>query len=60
MQASADGVPWYDHTFALGESQANSFTFTTPPLKVRFDTVSLVDGLDGLGAVGTPEVYCEG
>jgi hypothetical protein len=60
VQASADGVPWYDHTFALGESQANSFTFTTPPLKVRFDTVSLVDGLDGLGAVGTPEVYCEG
>ena len=59
VQASADGTSWYDHTFAVGESQPNAFTFATPPLKVRFDTTSLVAGFDGLGAVGTPQVYCE-
>lgn len=60
VQASADGTSWYDHTFAVGESQPKSVRFATAPLKLRFDTLSLVDGLDGLGAVGTPEVYCEG
>jgi len=59
VQASADGTAWYDHTFAVGESQQRSFTFAAPPLKLRFATASLVDGLDGLGAVGTPQVYCE-
>ena len=52
VQASADGTSWYDHTFAVGQSQPNSFTFATPPLKVRFDTTSLVAGLDGLGLSG--------
>jgi hypothetical protein len=32
-------------------------TFDQAPLMVSFDTASLVDGLDGFGAVGTPEVY---
>jgi hypothetical protein len=48
-----------DHTYALGESDHDAVTFETPPLKLRFESVSQVDGADGLGAVGTPEVYCE-
>jgi hypothetical protein len=59
VTASADGTPWFSHTYSLGEADANAFTFDTPPLKIRFESVSVVDGLDGLGAVGTPEVYCE-
>jgi hypothetical protein len=59
VTATADGTPWFNHTYGLGESDANEFTFETPPLKIRFDSVSVVDGLDGLGAVGTPEVYCQ-
>jgi hypothetical protein len=59
VTATADGAPWFDHTYALGESDANHVTFETPPLKIRFDSVSTVAGLDGLGAVGSPEVLCE-
>ena len=58
MQADADGAPWFNVTFSVGESTPNAFDFETAPLKVHFQTTSLVDGLDGLGAVGTPEVYC--
>jgi hypothetical protein len=59
VSAEADGASWFIQTFNVGESQPNTFTFTTAPLKLRFQTASLVAGLDGLGAVGTPEVYCE-
>lgn len=59
VTATADGTPWFNHTYALGQSDPNAFTFGTPPLKIRFDSVSVVDGLDGLGAVGSPEVLCE-
>jgi hypothetical protein len=54
----AGTVPWFDQTFSGGESTPNTFTFPTPPLKLRFETTSVVSGLDGLGAVGTPQVYC--
>ena len=59
MQADADGAPWFDQTFALGESTPNEFTFETPPLKLRFQTQSTIDGVVGLGGVATPQVYCE-
>jgi len=59
VSASADGAPWFNHTYGLGESDPNTFTFKTPPLKIHFGSVSVVDGLDGLGAVGSPEGYCE-
>ena len=59
VQASADGAPWFDQSFALGESTPNRFTFETPPLKLRFQTQSTIDGVVGLGGVATPEVYCE-
>jgi hypothetical protein len=59
VSASADQTTWFDHVYALGESDHDVVTFETPPLKLRFETTSLVDGKDGLGAVGTPEVYCE-
>lgn len=58
IKASADGVTWFSEAFAVGFSRPDSVMFTTPPLKVRFDTTSLVDGLDGLGAVGKPQVSC--
>jgi hypothetical protein len=59
VTATADGTPWFGQTFALGQSTRNTVTWETPPLKLRFASVSTVDGADGLGAVGTPEVYCE-
>lgn len=59
VTAVADGAPWFTHTFAVGETAANAFTFETAPLKVRFESSSVIADADGLGAVGTPEVYCE-
>jgi hypothetical protein len=59
VTALADGTSWFTDTFGLGESTPNTRTFATAPLKLRFETTSDVSGLDGLGAVGTPEVYCE-
>jgi len=58
VAATADGTPWFSQSFSLGQSAANALTFEHAPLKINFDTASLVDGLDGFGAVGTPEVYC--
>jgi hypothetical protein len=59
VTAIADGAPWFNHTFAVGETTPNDFTFETAPLKVRFESSSVIADADGLGAVGTPEVYCE-
>jgi hypothetical protein len=58
VTASADGAPWFAHTYALGQSDHNRVDFETPPLKVHFETKSVVDGQKGLGMVGTPEVFC--
>lgn len=58
VTASADGTSWFDQSFSVGQSVANPVTLDQAPLKVSFDTSSLVDGLDGFGAVETPEVYC--
>lgn len=59
VTATADGAPWFDHTFVVGETAPNDLTFETAPLKVRFESTSVIADADGLGAVGTPEVYCE-
>ena len=59
VTALADSAAWFDHTFGLGETSPNAFTFETAPLKVRFESSSVIADLDGRGAVGTPEVYCE-
>jgi hypothetical protein len=56
--ASADGQAWYTHTFSLGQDASGPATWTTPPLKIRFESTSLNSDAVGLGAVGTPEVYC--
>jgi hypothetical protein len=58
VTASADGTSWFSQTFGIGQSAANKIDFTVAPLKLRFESTSLVDGADGLGAVGTPEVFC--
>jgi hypothetical protein len=59
VTAIADGTPWFNQTFGLGESTLNEITFTTAPLKLRFESSSVIADSDGRGAVGTPEVYCE-
>jgi hypothetical protein len=61
VTALADGTPWFSQQFGLGQSTANAETFATSPapLKLRFETSSDVTGVDGLGAVGKPEVFCE-
>jgi hypothetical protein len=60
VTASADGTPWFSEMFMAGQSQpqANSFTWDPPPQQIRFDTESLNASANGLGAVGTPQVYC--
>jgi hypothetical protein len=58
VQASADGTSWFNQSFTVGQSAHDVEAFATPPLKVHLETASLVDGADGLGAVGTPEVFC--
>ena len=64
LAASADGVEFYRGALALGHKAfygANYFPTSTPPVTVRFDTESIWDSpgqLDGLGAVGTPQVLC--
>jgi hypothetical protein len=59
VSATADGTPWFSQTFGLGESTPSAVTFASPPLKLRFETSSVIADTDGRGAVGTPEVYCE-
>lgn len=56
--ASADGQAWYTKTFSLGQDASGPATWTTSPLKIRFESTSLNPTAIGLGAVGTPEVYC--
>jgi hypothetical protein len=59
VTAFAGSTSFFSQDFSLGETAKKVTTFTTPPLKLRFETSSEVAGADGLGAVGTPEVYCE-
>ncbi len=59
VTAIADGTPWFNQTFGVGESTRNEITFVTAPLKLRFESSSVIADSDGRGAVGTPEVYCE-
>ena len=59
VTASADGTPWFGQSLGVGQTAPSTVTWETAPLKLRFDSVSTIDGADGLGAVGTPEVYCE-
>jgi hypothetical protein len=59
VTALADGTSFFSQGFGLGEFESHTTTFATAPLKLRFETSSDVAGVDGLGAVGTPEVYCE-
>jgi hypothetical protein len=56
--ASADGKAWFTKTFSLGQSAPGPTTWATPPLKIRIESTSLNSDAMGLGAVGTPEVYC--
>lgn len=59
VTAAADGTAWFSRSFVVGQSVPNTVTWNVAPLKIRFESVSTVIGADGLGAVGTPQVYCE-
>jgi hypothetical protein len=60
VTASADGAQWFSKKFeVVGATSPSTVTFATAPLKVRFTSTSGIADADGLGAVGTPEVYCE-
>lgn len=54
---SADGGVVYDHTFGVGQTDAQQITLAQP-LKLHLDATSLVAGVHGLGALGSPEVLC--
>lgn len=59
VSATADGTPWFNATFDLGESTPNAITWGVPPLKIRFGMVPLSSpDAEAFGAVATPEVYC--
>ncbi len=59
VTASADGAEFYGGVFDVGEYDvAPVTTWVTAPLKLRFDTESLNVAARGLGALGTPQVYC--
>jgi hypothetical protein len=60
VTALADGASFFSQGFGLGETAKNVTRFATAPRKLRFETSSDVGGADGHGAVGTPQVYCEG
>lgn len=59
VSATADGTEFYGGVFDVGEYDVAPVTrWVTAPLKLRFDTESLNPAARGLGAIGTPQVYC--
>ena len=59
VTATADGAEFYASVFDVGQYDvAPVTTWVTAPLKIRFDTESLNPAAWGLGAIGTPQVYC--
>jgi hypothetical protein len=57
VSALSDGATVYSKGFSVGQTQVKKVLLDSP-LKLRFQSQSLVSGLDGLGAIGTPQVLC--
>jgi hypothetical protein len=57
VNAEADGTQFYTHTFDLGETDFQKFQLDSP-LKLKLSAESMVSGVDGYGAIGSPDVYC--
>ena len=57
VSALADGTQVYTHTFAVGEKSLQRIDLDSP-LKLKFTALSEVVGVDGYGAIGTPQILC--
>ena len=57
VSALSDGTQVYTHTFAVGEKAVQRIDLDSP-LKLKFTALSVVAGVDGYGAIGTPQILC--
>jgi hypothetical protein len=57
VSALADGTQVYTHTFAVGEKAVQRIALDSP-LKLKFTALSTVTGVNGFGAIGTPQILC--
>ena len=57
VSALADGTQVYTHTFAVGEKSLQRIDLDSP-LKLKFTALSVVAGVNGLGAIGSPQILC--
>jgi hypothetical protein len=57
VSAISDGTQVYTHTFAVGEKSVQRIDLDSP-LKLKFTALSVVAGVDGYGAIGTPQILC--
>jgi len=57
VSAFADGTQVYTHTFAVGEKAVQRIALDSP-LKLKFTALSAVTGVNGFGAIGTPQILC--
>ena len=57
VSALSDGTQVYTHTFAVGEKSVQRIALDSP-LKLKFTAHSVVAGVDGYGAIGTPQILC--
>ncbi len=57
VSALSDGTQVYTHTFAVGEKSVQRIDLDSP-LKLKFTTLSVVAGVNGFGAIGTPQILC--
>jgi hypothetical protein len=57
VTALSDGATVFTGGFSVGQTQTEKVLLDSP-LKLRFESTSLAAGLNGFGAVGTPQVLC--
>jgi hypothetical protein len=57
VSALSDGTQVYTHTFAVGEKAAQKIALDSP-LKLKLTADSVVSGVRGYGAIGTPKILC--
>jgi hypothetical protein len=57
VAAQSDGTSIYSNTFDVGETQFKKLALDSP-LKLRFSAQSVVSGVNGYGAIGSPDVLC--
>ncbi|MGC4109422.1 MAG: hypothetical protein QM747_03135 [Nocardioides sp.] len=60
VSIAADGTSIYSHTFDVGQVAKKTIELDPAPLKLKLEAhnTSTVDGTEGLGAFGAPQVLC--